>query len=214
MGGIVLLFFGAVALVMGGVFGTIGWQSRENAVRAAELPRLTAVEVEQGAAGRGGVIEGVLSEDNEGFEGGFVLYFRSRLSGFETKDSNKLPQWRSIDKRLPPLQIETEDGVVWIFGDYAVTFKGSDRSWVDTETLEVGTSERYEGLDAGQIVTAVGRVAEGPEGWGLEAESLASGNYQEFLSGERGSAKFALIAGAVLLLVGGVLIAIGIGVLS
>ncbi len=221
MGGVVLLFFGAVALVMGGVFGTIGWQSRQSAIHAAELPRLTATEIGRQAAGREGVVEGVLSEDNPTFEGGFVFYYRSRLRGFETRrqgmpveHAERRPQWQPIDRHLPPLKVKTEEGEVWIFGEYSVTFKGSDRSWVSTETLEVGTSERYEGLDAGQTVTAVGRVAAAPQGWGLETVSLASGSYQEYLAGERGSATFGLIAGAVLLLVGGVLVALGIGVLS
>lgn len=59
-------------------------------------------------------------------------------------------------------------------------------------------------------MTAVGHVDEDSEGRGLRAEILASGSFEIYRKGERGSAVFGLAAAAILGLAGLVLVFLGI----
>jgi hypothetical protein len=132
-----------------------------------------------------------------------VLYTRSRLTGFrKDDDGHKRPRWETLDRRWPTLYLATVGGEVRVVGPYSVTFLGSDPIYVTDEELSVGVTERYEGLRQGQPVTAVGRIEEDFQGPYLRAERLASGDAATFLSGERGSATFGLVAAGVLLPVG------------
>lgn len=225
MAKVVLFGVAAVALVMAAVFGKIGFDTRRDAGRFAALERLRAADfAAPGRLGVGGYLEGRLAADNPVLAHGLAFYYRSKLVSMRTTDSGKEPSWRALDRQLPPLILETgDDGVehgvergaagrVGLFGDYAVTFRGSDPSPLSTERLEVGVTERFEGLPPGHPVVAVGTVARGPGGLGLDTERLASGTWADLVAGERSGATFASIAAAVLLGAAAVCLIVAIGV--
>lgn len=210
MAKLLLIGFSLVALFMGSVFGWIGWSSRRRAAEVAGLRPLDVLTVTEGEIGTAGYVEGRLSERNPQQYRNLVLYYRSSLRGFRSEGGTKRPVWKSVDKALPPLWIETSEGEVRIFGDYSVTFQGSDPTLITTEELQPGFTQRYEGLPFYHLVTAVGHVDEDGGRRGLKAEALASGTFEDYESDERGSAVFGLVAGAVLGLVGLVLLVVGI----
>lgn len=206
-----LIVFGLVALVLGGTFTVIGWQSRKEAKRIATLPQLGAADLAADELDREGLLVGRLSRSNRLLKRDFVLYFKSRLVGFDKDSSgNRRPSWKPLERRLPPLKIDLGDAVVPISGDYSVTFKGSDPTWLSTDELKVGVTDKLEGLEPGQEVVVVGKARAGDGGRAFVAERLVSGSYQDFLDGEKSAAAFGLIAGGVLLLAAAVLLTIAI----
>ncbi len=215
MAAAILLILGAASVLAGAGMGYVGVSSYRSASAAAALERLSAASLSEGQAGQQGYIEGVLSSSNPAESHGLVLFYESELYGFRRRSSSdgqrtKEPIWKRVNRRLPPLTVEQADGPVRIFGEYSVTFLGSDPSIMTTEGLEPGVTRRFEGLRAGQQVVAIGTVATGTNGPGLQARRLASGDMASFRSGEQSGATFALFASAALLLAG--LIMLGVGV--
>lgn len=205
-----LILFAGLAAVLGAVAGMIGWTSGREARRISALPRLSAADVEPAASGREGIVEGRISEANPTLTKGFVFQFRSRFAGWRQEDEGKRATWTSVDKELPPLVLDVDGHDVRISGNYAVTFRGSDPSWVSTETLQEGVSEKYEGLRHGAPVTVVGTVASGDGGTVFQAERLVSGDFDDFLSGEESATRFGLIAAGVLFAVAMVLVVVAV----
>lgn len=249
MGKIILLAAALVALAMAAVFGKIGLDGRRDASRFSRLEPLDGARFAGTAeAGATGYVEGSIAHDQPVLKHGLVLYSRSRLSGFRRDAGTREPTWRSLDANRPALEITvaevamTEGAItgpkrdpargIEVFGDYRVTFRGSDPIRLSTADLEVGVTERFEGLEPGQAVVAVGIVARRPGGhspgehspgehspgghspgnWGLglDTELLSSGTYEDLIAGERASGRFGLIAGAALLVVAIVLVSIAI----
>lgn len=222
MGKIILLGAALVALAMAAVFGKIGIDGRRDAARFAGLERLGAHAFADGTRlGATGYVEGSIAADQPILKKGLVLYLRSRLSGFRKPSGSrsKEPTWKTLDRRLPPLRVEAGDGAerdplvaVDVFGDYRLIFRGSDPIRLSTEDLRVGITERFEGLEPGQLVVVVGTIARRPEGGGvgLEAELVSSGSHADLLSGERTGSTFGLIAGAALTVAAIVLVLVAI----
>lgn len=204
-----LIFFGGLALILGGTFTAIGWKSRKEVIRIAALPRLGHADLLRDDLDREGLLIGRLSRRNRLLKRDFVLYFKSRLVGMSKDQAgNRRPTWKLLDRQLPPLEIDIGGAVMPISEDYAVTFKGSDPTWISTEELEVGVTDKLEGLEAGQEVVVVGKAIAGDGGRTFVAERLVSGSYQEFVDGETSAAKLGLIAGGILLLIALVLLTI------
>ena len=155
---------------------------------------------------------GRLDDDNPELEEGFVFFFRRRLTSLRRNDEgHRQPSWQSIDQQLPPLLIESGGAQIRTTADYAVTFQGSDPNRATTEELEVGVTEKLEGLPRGHPVTLIGRLADGPYGERVfDTERLASGTVVDLMSGERSGARFGLIAGGVLLAVALILVVVAV----
>ena len=206
----VFIFFALVALVMGVVFGWIGWSSRQEARRSLRLPSLEAQSLATLALGTDGYVAGRFSENSDIRMRDLVLFTRSRLEGFETDDGETKPVWKTLERVWPTLWIDAGNDEMRIAGDYRVVFQGSDPTYFSTPELEEKVTERYEGLRSGQEVVALGKVAEDAKGRYLETEILASGTFEDYLKGERSSARFGLVAGSALLLVALVLVLLAI----
>ena len=205
-----LATFGVVALVIGTVFGWIGWTSRQQAQRASSLEQIDGQSLGALGLGTGAMAVGTLSNKSYILFRDLVLYTRSRFVGYSKTSDERRPLWETLDQRWPTLFLETEHGEVRVVGPYSVTFLGSDPIYITDEELSVGVTERYEGLRQGQIVTAVGHIEEDSNGRFLRADQVASGNADTFLSGERSSATFGLVAAGVLLPVGFLLLGLAV----
>lgn len=218
MAKLILAAAGLLALVLAAFAGWIGWTSRSAAARLRHLPELDSDSMVTLPPGSEGIAVGTLSARNPALYRDLVLYFHSRFDGWrKVRDSGptggqrREPVWRSVSKALPPLLVETAEETLRVAGAYSVTFQGSDPSYLTTETLEAGVSERYEGLRAGATVTVVGAVAEDDEGRYLAAASLISGDRERARAGEDSAARFGLIAAAVLGLAALILLGLAIG---
>ena len=208
---LILSLAALVVLVLGVVFSHIGWSSRRQWQRVSTLPRWDAAEALVQPIGTAGLLEGQLSSDNPELEEGFVLYFRSGLTSLRKDNSGRRGRWESLERRLPALIIDSGGQQIYTTADYAVTFLGSDPNRLTTEELEVGVTEKLEGLFREQPVTLVGRIAENTEGERIfETERLASGSADDLVSGEASGSRLGLIAGGALLFIALILIAIAL----
>jgi hypothetical protein len=203
-----LIGFGVLVLVAAGFMGWIAVAEWQQQARLEALPALTAGDLEREPLGREGYIEGYLSDTNPEQAHGFVLYYRS----LQTREArgDEPASWRSIDSVLPPLVLDTPSGSVRVFGEYSVTFQGSDPTWVGVEARRPGETERFEGLPAGHPVTGVGAIAEDWQGRALEIRALGSGTIDDLRRGARSGGLFATLAAAVLGVVGLVLVGVGV----
>ncbi len=207
--GIGLIFLGAGVAI--GVFGT-----RDALARAALAERLAprgAAAIEDTPVGAEVLVEGALSPRNRPRFREFVAYTVEEYRGV---DDDGDPEWALIDTVTPPLIIEA-GGLVSV-GNEDYRLEHSHAEYQDPGPLTRGdlareSTKRYRGLVAGQVVTAIGTVAEGPEGNELRAELVYAGTRAEYIAGQRQAAVFLPVFGALFGLVGAIVAGFGVFVL-
>jgi hypothetical protein len=195
-------FVGGVFLATGigiGVFGTRAAQAE--LARAEALQPSSAAAVRQRGLGSEVLVEGVIDRRNPLRFREFVAYTRAEYRGTDEDDDEI---WVVDERVLPPLLLDA-GGPIVISEGYRL--EGWHERWQDTEGVRwngftgEGT-KRYEGLVAGQAVTAIGQVASAREGMEVRAEFVYAGNRAAYLATQRGMVTFLAWFGAIFGLVG------------
>lgn len=215
MGPLILMAAGVMFLIGGvsvGIFMTRAAQ--QAAERATRLPPATARDIERSAIGAEALIEGVIDARNPARIRNFVAYVREEYRGIDTIGSRHQEVWKEDERWTPPLLIRVADGAVRIAND---TYRVEEPPvrWQESDRLEwngfsgEGT-KRYLGFEAGNSVTAIGRIVDELEGRAIEAEFIFGGTRSQYIAYQRATTSIAPIAGlisggiGVLMILGGI----------
>lgn len=211
MSSFILVLVGIVFLIGGVSIGIFSARAAQAAAeRATRLPVATARDVERSAGGAEVLIEGVIDSRNPVNVRNFVAYIREEYRGIDTTDNREV--WKEDERWTPPLLIRVADGVVQIAND-AYRLEEPPVQWQESSRLEwngfsrEGT-KRYRGFEAGNSVTALGRVVDSGEGRAIEAEFIFGGTRNQYIAYQRATMSIAPVAG---LIAGGIGIVIILG---
>lgn len=211
---LMLLGMGLLFLTVGVLVGVVGARyARAEVARLEGLRPLSATALEGQPGGADALVEGVVSSRNPVVFRDFVAYTSEELDVSTDSDGDRRETWRASQRETPRLLLEAEGPVV--VGNEGYSIALGHETWYDEATLGFNNqtrdgSRRYHGLVAGGPITAVGTVAEGPEGKELSATTLFAGTRDEYLTSQRESAGFMPIFGAIFGAVGLVLAAVGV----
>lgn len=206
------------ALIVGGVGAALGlagfavaWfmpgiVAAEHA-RLLALPAPGAISLTDTPAGREVIVEGRIAPDQPRLFREFVAYVKEEERR-DRRDSDDTA-WKEVDRRTPPLQLVADGGrIAVVNADYSLVWART--RWRD-EARVIDTV--YTGLAAGDPVFVRGRAAAG----GVEAIVVGTGTRASYLAAVADNAGVAWwlgtglgIAGAVLVIVGGILLALAL----
>lgn len=205
-----LLAFGLVFVVLGAFMGIFeARRASADAERAAGLEPISAAALEDREIGRDTLVEGALSARNPARFRDFVAYVREEYRG---RDKDGDQTWREDERVTPQLLIEAGGLVQLANQDYIIS--GDLVRWREEGPLYYssfeGGTKRYEGLVAGQTVTAIGTVVPGPEGNLLQAEVVFAGDRSAYIAARRSDAAWLPWFGVIFSVVGLVVMAAGV----
>jgi len=206
---IFLVGFGAVFLAAGVWIGVFeARQASADAERVEALTPVLAAGLDDREPGRETVVEGVVSPRNPARFRDFVAFVREEYQG-EDDDGDDI--WREDERETPALLIEAGGVVQLANADYVLS--GALARWREEGMLRYEWGEgtkRYEGLRAGQAVTAIGAVEPGPEGNLLRVQELFAGSRAEYIAGKRSDARWLPWVGLIFGGVGALVVGIGL----
>jgi hypothetical protein len=180
------------------------YSSTRAANRVEKLTPIPATILEDSEPGREVLVEGRISDRNPVISHSFVAYIREERE-IETDDEGtpEPGSWYETSRITPPLLLELSDGPVQI--------ENSNYDLRNGRTVEEKSSgryshTRYKGIESGGQIIAVGVVVEGAEYPQINAEFVAPGTRESYVSGQRiGGIIFCLFS-VVVAAVGGILI--------
>lgn len=170
-------------LFVGGALlcGVVGLFASGQAGRRVErLTPSTAIRLEDTQPGAEVLVEGRISSRNAVQASSFVAYVREER---RVEDDGDTGSWAVRERVTPPLILELPDGWVQIEND--------DYDLVDAKTVEerYDLSEpstlRYQGLERGDSVIAVGVLVAHREHPGIEADFVARGTRERYIARRR-----------------------------
>lgn len=212
IGVLLFLVMGLVFTLAGlgiGIFGSRAMAAE--AERVAQLPSLSAAQVDTGAIGTAAVVEGRISQRNSTRFGDYVAYIREEYRG---TDSDGDPIWRVDEQVTPPLLIDAPGGMVQLINaDYALS--GDLHEWREGNStfwngLTNEGTKRYEGFHPGDEVTVIGELAMGREGPGISAQHLYGGSQNDYVEHQRTGARFLPWFGGIFGIIGLIMLFMGI----
>ncbi len=169
-----------------GLFSTIFISSmmREEASRIEAMRPLGAVVLDDSRPGREVLAEGRISDRNQEQAHGLVAYVYEQRE----RDSEGDYVWRTRDQITPRLLIDVPDGRIEVAARYSL------RNLPDENTVQQN-SERYRGLQQGDAVVVVGTTVASSELPTLNAEFIAGGTQQTYVTNHRAGAGAASVFG-------------------
>jgi hypothetical protein len=149
--------------------------------RAARLSPVSSAQLRDLTAGTEVVLEGTVDARTPVHYQSLVAYEQQ----YSLVDNDLGRYWRTLDHATPPLWITLADGQsVQIVNDgYQLRHTTTT---VDGSVNSYGRPTRYLGLQAGERVTVLGRVANSTAGLAVEAAVVAGGSRAEWLADEHG----------------------------
>jgi hypothetical protein len=209
--GIFLVGFGLIFLAVGLGIATIGArQASAEAARVEQLRPLTAAAIDDSQPGREALVEGRINARNPRLFQEFVAYIREEYRGSD----NDRDKWQEDERRTPPLLIDVADGLVELADD-GYELDSPPHTWQESRSLvwngfTGNGTKRYRGIQAGDIVLAIGTLVPGSEGLELRAERVYGGSRSAYIAERQSAARWMPWMGGVFGLVGAAIAGAGV----
>lgn len=206
-----LKIFGGLFFVFGALLcGLIGLVASIRTVNKVEkLTPIAVVVLEDTQPGNEVLMEGRISNQNpvQDQSTGFVTYLIERREIYYDEEGEPDPgSWYLSQRLTPPLLVELPDGLVQIANDdyelenaLVIDQRLSGQSFDEYDT-------RYKGLQVGESVVVVGVTRERDEIPRIEADFIARGTRESYLSRQRNAGIFFCIGSVVVAIIGGIIL--------
>ena len=202
--------FVGVLFVCGALLcGLVTWYSSTRAAnRVKGLTPVTVAALTDSQPGRQVLVEGHVSSRNpvQSQSLGFVAYIREEREIHTDDEGTPSPGSWSVSGRVtPPLLLELSDGLVQVEND--------DYDLENGRTIEEESSSfdrysdtRYQGIEIGDAIIAVGVVGADTERLQIKADFIARGTQASYIAGQRSAGVIFFVISIVVAAVGGIFI--------
>jgi hypothetical protein len=151
------------------------------------LPSISAAQLSQSAMGSEVLVEGRISDRSPSVFRSFVAYVRERH--YLAPDLSD--EWRAEASKASPLTVELPDGQARVTN---TTYEVINplAAWIAPGT-QTSNPMRYTGIEVGDPVVVVGRVARTGQGASIHADIVIGGTRAEYLAARRGRESSSLV---------------------
>jgi hypothetical protein len=198
-------------LFVGGalVCGLVTWYSSIRAAnRVKGLTPITVAALTDSQPGRQVLVEGHVSSRNpvQSEFLGFVAYIREEREIHTDDEGTPSPGSWSVSGRVtPPLLLELSDGLVQVEND---DYDLENGRTIEEEpfSFDEYSDTRYQGIEIGDAVIAVGVVGADAEPPQIKADFIALGTQASYVASQRSAGVIFFVISVVVAVVGGIFI--------
>jgi hypothetical protein len=198
-------------LFVGGalVCGLVTWYSSIRAAnRVKGLTPITVAALTDSQPGRQVLVEGHVSSRNpvQSEFLGFVAYIREKREIHTDDEGTPSPGSWSVSGRVtPPLLLELSDGLVQVEND---DYDLENGTTIEEEpfSFDEYSDTRYQGIEIGDAVIAVGVVGADAEPPQIKADFIARGTQASYVASQRSAGVIFFVISVVVAVVGGIFI--------